>query len=178
MTLRPGALAPSGDQATVSVVVAADVAAAFDVFTKETDLWWKRGPRFRIAGHRPGLLQFEAGVGGRLFETFETESGERVFVVGRVAAWEPPTRLVLEWRNANFAPNERTEIVVLFEAVAGGTRVTVQHRGWAALRADHPARHGLTGAEFSRTMGLWWGEQLTALRESAESAIRTSNFVR
>jgi uncharacterized protein YndB with AHSA1/START domain len=165
MTLRPGALAPSGDQTTVSVVVAVDVAAAFEVFTRETDLWWRRGPRFRIAGHRPGLLQFEAGVGGRLFETFETESGEKVFVVGHVTAWEPPSRLMLEWRNANFAPSERTEIEVLFEPVAAGTRVIVQHRGWASLRPDHPARHGLTGPDFSRSMGLWWSDQLTALRE-------------
>jgi uncharacterized protein YndB with AHSA1/START domain len=165
VTLRPGALAPSGDQATVSVVVAVDAAAAFEVFTRETDLWWKRGPRFRVAGHRPGLLQFEAGVGGRLFETFETEAGEKVFVVGRVTAWEPPSRLMLEWRNANFAPSERTEIEVLFEPVAAGTRVTVQHRGWASLRPDHPARHGLTGPAFSRSMGLWWSDQLTALRE-------------
>jgi uncharacterized protein YndB with AHSA1/START domain len=168
MTPRPGALAPSGDQATASVVVAIDVADAFDVFTQEIDLWWRRGPRFRIAGHHPGVLQFEAGIGGRLFETFETESGAKVFEVGRVIAWEPPSRLLLEWRNANFAPNERTEIEVVFEPVDGGTRVTVQHRGWAALRDDHPARHGLTGSTFSRMMGVWWGDQLTALREFTE----------
>ena len=168
MTLRPGTLAPSGDQATVSVVVAVDVADAFQVFTQEIDLWWKRGPRFRIAGHRPGVLQFEAGVRGRLFETFETPSGAKVFEVGRVTAWEPPLRLALEWRNANFAPNERTEVEVWFEPAGGGTRVTVQHRGWAALRPDHPARHNLSGSAFSRMMGLWWGDQLTALRELAE----------
>jgi uncharacterized protein YndB with AHSA1/START domain len=165
MSLRPGQLAPPGDQVTVSVVVAVEPAMAFEVFTQETDLWWKRGPRFRIAGHRPGLLQFEAGVGGRLFETFEAESGEKVFVVGRVTAWEPPSRLVLEWRNANFAPNEHTEIEVLFEPAGGGTRVTVQHRGWASLRSDHPARHNLAAPAFSRMMGLWWSDQLTALRE-------------
>jgi uncharacterized protein YndB with AHSA1/START domain len=168
VTLRPGTLAPSGDQATVAVVVAVDVADAFEVFTQEIDRWWKRGPRYRIAGHGPGVLQFEAGVGGRLFETFETAAGAKVFEVGRVTAWEPPSRLVLEWRNANFAPSERTEIEVLFEPAGGGTRVTVQHRGWAALRPDHPARHNLAGSVFSRMIGLWWGEQLTALRELAE----------
>jgi uncharacterized protein YndB with AHSA1/START domain len=172
VTLRPGTLAPSGDQATVAVVVAVDVADAFEVFTQEIDLWWKRGPRYRIAGHAPGVLQFEPGVGGRLFETFETASGAKVFEVGRVTAWEPPSRLVLEWRNANFAPSERTEIEVLFEPAGGGTRVTVQHRGWATLRPDHPARHNLAGPAFSRMMGLWWGDQLTALRELAESRPR------
>jgi hypothetical protein len=43
--------------------------------------------------------------------------------------------------------------------------VTVHHRGWAALRPDHPARHGLEGAAFSRMMGLWWADLLTASRE-------------
>jgi uncharacterized protein YndB with AHSA1/START domain len=172
MTLRPGKLAPPGDQVTVSVAVAVEPAVAFDVFTKETDLWWKRGLRYRLAGQRPGTLQFEPGTGGRLFETFETSSGVKAFEAGRVTAWEPPSRLVLEWRNANFAPNERTEVEVLFEPAGGGTRVTVQHRGWAALRPDHPARHNLTGPAFSRMMGLWWGDQLTALRELAESRPR------
>jgi uncharacterized protein YndB with AHSA1/START domain len=91
-----------------------------------------------------------------------------VFEVGRVTAWQPPSRLVLEWRNVNFAPSERTEIEVVFEPAGGGTRVTVQHRGWAALRPDHPARHNLAGPAFSRMIGLWWGDQLTALRELAE----------
>ena len=165
MTLRPGALAPSGDQTTVSVLVAVDVAAAFEVFTRETDLWWKRGLRYRVAGKRPGTLQFEGRVGGRLFETFETASGVHVFENGRITAWEPPSRLMFEWRNSNFAPGESTEVEVLFEPASAGTRVTIQHRGWASLRADHPARHGLTGPAFSRSMGLWWSDQLTALRE-------------
>ena len=43
--------------------------------------------------------------------------------------------------------------------------VTVQHRGWSTLPADHPARHGKVGAEFSRMIGLWWGELMTSLRE-------------
>ena len=45
-----------------------------------------------------------------------------------------------------------------------GTLVTVTHRGWASLRPDHPARHGQDVGPFIRTMGLWWGDQLTSLR--------------
>jgi hypothetical protein len=40
----------------------------------------------------------------------------------------------------------------------------VTHRGLAGLRADHPARHGLQGADFCRMIGLWWGEQMSSLR--------------
>jgi hypothetical protein len=42
--------------------------------------------------------------------------------------------------------------------------VTVTHRGWAAIRPDHPARHGQASAEFLRRLGLWWGEQLSSYR--------------
>jgi len=63
----------------------------------------------------------------------------------------------------NFTPDEIT-VLVEFAATASGTLVTVTHRGWAALREDHPARHGLVGAAFSRMIGLWWGEQMASLR--------------
>jgi uncharacterized protein YndB with AHSA1/START domain len=159
---------PSGDQAKVSVFVAVKPADAFAVFTEETDLWWRRGLKYRLAGRRPGVLCFEPGVGGRLFESFETESGTQVCETGRITVWEPPRRLVVKWRNANFASNESTELEVLFEPSGTGTRVTVNHRGWAALRPDHPARHGLEGAAFSRMMGLWWSDQMTSLRELIE----------
>jgi len=41
---------------------------------------------------------------------------------------------MFNWRNVNFADDESTEVEVLFEPTESGTRVTVQHRGWAALR--------------------------------------------
>jgi uncharacterized protein YndB with AHSA1/START domain len=145
-------------------MVAVAPADAFEVFTRETDLWWRRGVKYRLAGHRPGVLAFEAGPNGRLFESFETVSGTQMFEVGRVTAWEPPHRLSFEWRNANFAPHERTEVEVSFEAIDGGTRVTLCHRGWASLRPDHPARHGLDPAGVTRMIGLWWGEILTSFR--------------
>jgi uncharacterized protein YndB with AHSA1/START domain len=154
----------SGDQATVSVRVAVTQAMAFDVFTREMDLWWRRGPRFRF-GRRPGRLSFEPSLGGRLFESFPSESGTHVIEVGRVTVWEPPSRLVFNWRNVNFADDESTVVEVLFAPTETGTLVTVQHRGWGALRADHPARHGLQGADFSRMIGMWWGELMTGLRE-------------
>ena len=159
---------PSGDQATVSVFVAVAPADAFDVFTREIDLWWRRGFKYRLAGRRPGTLYFEPGVGGRLLESFETESGTRVYEAGRVTVWDPPAHLVVKWRNANFSPDESTELEVLFAPSGEGTLVTVQHRGWAALRRDHPARHGLEGAAFSRMIGLWWSDLLTSMREFIE----------
>jgi hypothetical protein len=67
----------------------------------------------------------------------------------------------------NFAPGESTYVEVVFDAVPTGTRVTVRHSGWAALRPDHPVRHGQQGPAFIRATGLWWGELMTSFREFA-----------
>lgn len=155
----------SGDAAAASVFVRVSQEDAFDVFTREIDAWWKTGPKFRVAGKRRGRLFFEGGLGGRLFETFEVASGTRTFEVGKVTAWDPPRRMELEWRISNFAPDEKTTVEVTFEAMGEGTMVTVRHRGWASLRKGHPARHGLEGAAFARSIGMWWGELMTSLRE-------------
>jgi hypothetical protein len=84
--------------------------------------------------------------------------------IGRVLAWDPAQRLVFEWRQEGFSTADRTEVEVRFEAVSAGTRVTVEHRGWDALAADHVARHGYTGNAFTSMIGLRWSDALTALR--------------
>lgn len=159
--------APSGDSARVEVQVAVQPAVAFEVFTKEIDRWWRRGPRFRFGGRQSGKLYFEPRAGGRLFESFGEGPNARVFEAGRVTLWEPPTRLVFNWRHLNFAPDETTEVEVPFEAIGNGTRVTVEHRGWASLRRGHPARHGLLGPAHCRELGLWWSELMSAMRDFA-----------
>lgn len=156
-----------GDQARVAVLVAVEPEVAFQVFTEEIDLWWRRGPQYRVSGKGRGIMCLEPRVGGRLFESIESRGGTRVVESGRVTAWEPPTRLVFEWRAVNFAPGETTEVEVLFDPSPSGTLVTVTHRGWAAVRPDHPARHGLEVAAFVRMMGMWWGDLMTSLREHA-----------
>ena len=159
---------PPGDRARVSVLVLVEPRVAFAVFTEEIDQWWRRGFKYRVAGKRRGIIRLEPGVGGRLFESFETESGNEVVETGRVLAWEPPSRLVFEWRAQNFGASEQTEVEVLFEPAPRGTLVTVTHRGWSRIRPDHPARHGLPVAEFIRMMGMWWADLVSSMREHAE----------
>ncbi|HEX3769372.1 MAG TPA: SRPBCC domain-containing protein [Polyangiaceae bacterium] len=154
-----------GDETAVTVAVAVEPDAAFDVFTREIDQWWQRGPRYRQIV-RGGIIAMEAGVGGRLLESGDDG---RIFVRGRVTLWEPPKRLVIEWIGANFAPGEKTEVDVVFKPTRRGTEVTVRHSGWANLRPDHPARHGRVGPAFSRSIGDWWGKALTGLREYVEA---------
>ena len=161
-------MTPAFDSVTVSVTAATDPVTAFAIFTGETDRWWRRGPKFRVAGKQRGVLRFEPWVGGRLLEEFESAPGAQVVTTGTITVWVPPERFQFEWRGVNFAPGESTLVEVRFEAVPTGTRVTVRHSGWAALRGDHPVRHGQQGAEFIRSMGLWWGELMTSFRELVE----------
>jgi uncharacterized protein YndB with AHSA1/START domain len=154
----------TGDRARVSVTVALAPQQAFEIFTSDIDRWWRRGMKFRHSDSSSSLLCLEPRVGGRLFESFEAGGRSHVVEVGRVRVWQPPTALNFTWRNANFAPNEQTQVEVQFEPAGSGTLVTVTHTGLAALPADHPARHGLQGAEFCRMIGLWWGDQVSSLR--------------
>jgi uncharacterized protein YndB with AHSA1/START domain len=162
------------DAARVSVSVAVPPAVAFEIFTGDIDRWWRRGLKFRNAGLRSGFIRLEPGVGGRLFESIDGDAGPVVFEVGRVSAWDPPRLLAFTWRSSNFAPHESTWVEVRFTESGRGTLVSVTHRGWSSLRADHPARHGLEGAEFYRMIGLWWGDQMNSLREQANAYVHAN----
>lgn len=158
-----------GDGVTVSVFVRVSPEDAFDVFTREIDVWWRKGPQYRIAGRARGQLMFEPGPHGRLFETYDGAGGTRTFEVGKITAWEPPARLGFEWRGVNFQPSERTWVDVTFERQGEGTLVCVVHRGFGALPSDHPVRHGKQGSEFTRVIGSWWGQLMTGLREYVDT---------
>jgi SAM-dependent methyltransferase len=73
-------------------------------------------------------LRFEPGPDGRVVE------GETT--VGRVVAWDPGERLVLEWRAADWQPDEVTEVALEVAATNAGARVTLVHRGWGQLVGD------------------------------------------
>lgn len=157
-----------GDQAKVSVLVRVPPEEAFRIFTEEIDGWWRSGMKYRIGKHR-SVVHLEPKLGGRLFESFAAPSGaEKILETGVVTSWEPPHRVVFEWRAANFRPDEKTEVEVRFEPTSSGTYVTVIHRGWAKIRPDHPARHGEEMRAFTRSLGAWWGDLVTSLRMHAE----------
>ena len=85
--------------------------------------------------------------------------------VGLLLVRLPGERLVLSWRLPSFAESDGTEVDVRFDAVDGGTRVSVEHRGWDDLRPDHPARHGKQGRDYEYMKASLWAENLTALRQ-------------
>lgn len=166
--MRTSAARIPGDEASVSVLVRVEPAEAFRIFTEDIDKWWRSGLRYRVGGKHRSILHLEPHVGGRLFESFEGPAGSKVVETGRVTAWDPPRRLVFQWRAVNFAPSESTEVEVEFLESPSGTQVTVRHRGWSQIRPDHPARHDLPVPAFIRMIALWWADLATALREYTE----------
>jgi uncharacterized protein YndB with AHSA1/START domain len=152
----------SAETARVTTFVAVSPDDAFDVFTEEIDRWWQRGQRFRMMRAAQSELRFERDARGR---RLVERSGDELFEIGRVLAWEPGRRLVFEWRASNFAADECTEVEVRFEPSGAGTRVTLEHRGWEAIRREHPVRHGREGGAFGAMIGAYWGELMSGYRQ-------------
>jgi len=144
----------------VSLRVAASPERAFAAFTEEAGLWWRPNAVFAFTPRSPGVVAFEGRLGGRFIETLP--SGQ-VFEIGRITAWEPGVRLAFGWRQATFTPDQHTEVEVRFEPVGDQTRVTVEHRGWDTVPAEHVARHGFEDTLFLRRHGEWWTALLAAL---------------
>ena len=56
-----------------------------------------------------------------------TADGEQDW--GKVLAWEPPARLLLDWQ---IGEASGTEVEVTFEPEGPGSRVVLEHRGFSA----------------------------------------------
>ena len=109
---------------------------AFDLFTARIASWWPVRTH-SYGGDDVKDVVLEAGVGGRLYEV--TAEGEQDW--GNVLAWEPPTRLLLEWQ---IGEARGTEVEVTFAPVPRGTRVVLEHRGLDRLppaAAESVSRH-------------------------------------
>lgn len=131
----------------VSVVVDLDPADAFEVFTNEIDSWYRRGPHSFADPSRAVGIRFEPGVGGRLVEVYDKQTGEGR-TVGEVTAWELGCRLVL-------VDSYQTEIVITFQPEDEATRVVLEHRGLERLQPDLADRHGRFGG---RLLLAWFAE--------------------
>jgi uncharacterized protein YndB with AHSA1/START domain len=141
------------NEARATVLVAAEPARAFTLFTDEVDRWWRRGERYggpEVTGHR-----FEGRVGGRFLEL----SGEAEQTLGFITVWDPPGRLAFTWRQGNWTPGEVTEVEITFAAEESGTRVTLRHRGFARILSE-------VGCEVGYAAG--WRELLGWYQESID----------
>ena len=135
----------------VTTYVAVDALTAFEVFTEEIDLWYRRGPHNFFDPVRAIAIRFEPpGPDGRLLEIYDNESGEGR-EMATVTAWEPGRRLVL-------LDNRRTEIEVSFEDAGGGeTKVTLEHRGLERLGPKEAESHVKFGG---RLLFAWYSDHM------------------
>ena len=136
----------------------------FDAFTGEIGLWWRDNSLFRFTPRGTGVVAFEPPTGGAPGRFVERLAGGEVFLIGEVTVWEAGRRLVFGWRQASFAPDQQTEVEIVFEPVGDETRVTVQHRGWDELPLGHAARHTMPALLFDQRHGDWWRLLLSSLK--------------
>ena len=109
------------------LVVRCPVGRAFEVFTDRIGEWWPLATHSIAAesGRVAVEVTLEGRAGGRLYET-QADGTECAW--GTVITWDPPRRLMIEWRVNPARPP--TEIDVRFAPHTDGTLVTLVHAGW------------------------------------------------
>jgi len=99
---------------------------AFDTFTNGIGRWWPKSHHISKAEFdRPVIEPHE---GGRWYELGVDGSQ---CDIGKVLAWEPPSRLLLAWQLTpewTYDPELITELELLFTPEGEGTRVDLEHR--------------------------------------------------
>jgi uncharacterized protein YciI len=115
------------------ILVDADQATAFEVFTEGIGAWWPAGKSLYGPGHAVAFTD------GQLVE--RSAEGE-VAVWGTVTRWEPPAAVAFSWHPGQPA-GHASHVEITFAAAAGQTLVTLEHSGWearedpAAVRAEY-----------------------------------------
>ena len=103
---------------TSSVEVPVDPSTAFTIFTEEINCWWQQGAINFYDSSRAYEKRIEPGVGGRIMEVYEPDTGEGL-ELARITSWQPGAHL--GWTSSL----DDVAIDVRFEASEGGTIVTV-----------------------------------------------------
>ena len=143
------------DAVTVSTIVKAEPALAFEVFSGEIDQWWRRGPRYRQ--RTDSVVSFVDRPTRRLVEV--TPDG--TIDLGEVTRWDPPALIRMNWfMQVGIEKRAANTVEVRFEPIGNGTRVTIIHSGWVDLEADGAA---------ASIIGLWWSNPLVDFRAACDS---------
>jgi uncharacterized protein YciI len=137
------------------ILVDAEPAVAFEVFTAGIGQWW---PLEEHSVHGTGgAVAFEDG---RLVE--RPADGEAT-VWGTVTRWEPPAAVAFTWHPGR--PAERaSHVAVTFGAEGSQTLVRLEHTGWEAF--DDPAA---ARAEYDQGWPVVLGQYRKHLAEAGET---------
>jgi uncharacterized protein YciI len=116
------------------ILVDADPATAFEVFTARIGRWWPLAG-FSVYG-ADATVAFEDG------QIVEHAPDGAAAVWGTVSRWEPPVCLAFSWHPGQ-AADQASQVEITFAAADGQTLVTLEHTGWevfadpAAARAEY-----------------------------------------
>jgi uncharacterized protein YndB with AHSA1/START domain len=149
------------DAVTHSVRVPLTPAEAFELFTARFGDWWPTDSH-HISDAPTATAVLEPREGGRWYE--RAEDGSECDW-GYVREVDAPARLLLAWQLTpqwQFDPDraQATEVEVTFTAENGGTRVTLEHRGFEVHGDAGPGMRDSVASE-----GGW--SQLLELYRSA-----------
>ncbi|GAA3834924.1 hypothetical protein KACC15558_13560 [Brevibacterium ammoniilyticum] len=103
------------------IVVHADPATAFAVFTERIGAWWPLDS-LSISG-TGATVAFVDGV------LVETAPDGTTSPWGEVTEWVPPKRLAINWHPGH-DPEQASQVSVEFTAVGDQTLVVLEHAGW------------------------------------------------
>jgi SAM-dependent methyltransferase len=103
-------------------------------------------------------MELRPGVDGRLMEG--------AVEVGRVVRWLPPEEILLEWHGASWDPKQVTSLVLRFEPIGDGTRVTLGNSGWGNVLGDE-----------GKELAGWFAGEVAAPVLSAMAPTRLGDWV-
>jgi uncharacterized protein YndB with AHSA1/START domain len=128
------------------ISVDCDVETAFRTFTEDIATWWP------VEGHsitgEGTTAVFEQRAGGRMYER-APDGQEHDWA--SILVYEPPHRVVLEWKVNSAAPP--TEVEVRFSPDGDGTRVELEHRGWEQYATGGTDERGSYDTGWSHVLG-------------------------
>ncbi len=115
------------------VLVDADPAAAFEVFTARLGRWWPLAAGFGV--YLDGTVAFAGG------QIIERSADGRQAVWGTVTRWEPPDAVAFTW-HPGYGAERASHVEVTFTAAGKQTLVSLTHSGWEIFDDPAGARSG------------------------------------
>jgi uncharacterized protein YndB with AHSA1/START domain len=130
------------------ISVECDLDNAFRTFTRDIATWWPvESHSITGEGATPVV---EPRVGGRMYER---GSDGKECDWATILVYEPPHRIVLEWKVNSAAPP--TEVEVRFSQDGDATRVELEHRGWEQYPSGGTEERGSYDTGWDQVLGLY-----------------------
>jgi uncharacterized protein YndB with AHSA1/START domain len=144
-----------------SIRVNVNADRAFDIFTSGIGGWW---PHDHGIGKKPFTPVIETRLGGRWYELAEDGTQTNI---GKIVAWEPPTRFVVTWDiNSQWKPDTTVSSEVEIKFIPDGanaTRVELEHRKFEQMGAE-------PGEAMRKSVDGGWPAMLERFKSETEAA--------